>query len=265
MTKTASSPPPLPSYRRPPVIEVSFGIVFKSLELMQTRHLGQFWAEQSAHFPTTNDANPLVDVSDIEAQRLVVLNKPPLRRMMCFSQDQQYAMQVQASRLYLNWRKQAPETEYPRYPTVHDKFQGLWSEFAKFADREQIGPVEVLRYELVYVNHIQLGPNVAESLEAYVKLFRFSPIQATYLSPPESVNTNWRFAMPNQRGSAAATLSNATDEKGKNILVLVLTCVGTPSEKYSATDWFHSGHEWIVRSFTELTTEAAHQQWERER
>src|SRR5271157_66079 len=264
MVDAASFLPPLPSYRLPPVIEVSFGIVFQPLASMQTRHLGQFWTEQRAAFPATNDANPLVDLSDIEAQRLVVLSLPPLRRMMCFSQDQQYAMQVQESRLYLNWRKQT-DIEYPRYPAVHDKFQNLWLEFAKFVEREQLGPVVQVRYELAYVNHIQLGSNVAQSLEEHVKLFRFSPIQATYLSPPESVNTTWRFAMPNQRGTATATLSNATDEKNQNILVLVLTCIGAPSEKYSAGEWFQSGHEWIVRSFTELTTDAAHQKWERER
>jgi len=263
---TVSSAPPLPSYKRPPVIETSFGIVFQSLSAtMQTRHFGQFWTEQRGDFPTTSDANPLLDVSDIEAQRLVLLNMPPLRRMTCFSGDQQYVMQVQDSRLYLNWRKRTPETEYPRYPSVHDRFQKLRSDFEEFVKREQIGTVSILRYELVYVNHIPLGPKVAQSLEEHVKLFHFSPIQTEYLSPPESVNTNWKFAMPNQRGTATATLSNATDATGQNILVLVLTCIGTPSEKYSAREWFQSGHEWIVRSFTELTTDAAHRKWERER
>lgn len=218
----------IPTYRRPPVIEVSIGLVFKSLAMMQTRHLGQFWSERSAQFPTTNDANPLIDMADVEAQRLVVLNIPPLRRLMCFSQDQQYVMQVQDSRLYLNWRKLGADVDYPRYPAVHEKFQGLWSEFVRFAEREQLGAVAPLRYELVYVNHIQLGPNVAQSLEEHVKLFRFSPIQVNYLTPPESVNTTWKFAMPDQRSSATATLSNATDERGQNILVLVLTCVGPP-------------------------------------
>jgi uncharacterized protein (TIGR04255 family) len=240
-------------------------VVFQSLPGMQTRHLGQFWAEQKAQFPITSDVNPLLDVSDIGSQRLVVLNVPPLRRMMCFSQDQQFVMQVQDSRFYLNWRKQLQDIEYPRYPSVHDRFQQLWTEFQQFIQREQLGTISVQRYELVYVNHIPLGPNVAQSLEEYVKLFRFSPINATYLSPPESVNTTWKFAMPNQYGTATATLSNAIDEKGQNILVLVLTCLGTPSEKYSPKEWYQVGHEWIVRSFTELTTDTAHQKWERER
>src|SRR6185437_4481911 len=109
------------------------------------------------------------------------------------------------------------------------------------------------------------GADVARSLEEHVQLFRFSPIEAQYLSPPQSVNTTWRFEMPNGRGTATANLSNAKSAAGENILVLAFTCHGTPSKSYGMDDWFESGHEWIVRSFTELTTNAAHKKWQRER
>lgn len=166
---------------------------------------------------------------------------------------------------HLNWRKIPPDSQYPRYAVVNGKFQKLWNDFGAFANREAIGSLSVVRYELVYVNHIELGSgSIANSLEEHVKLFRFSPIQAAYFSPPESVNTTRSFAMPEQRGTATASLSNATDKEGKNLLVLVFTCNGAPSERYSMSDWFQSAHEWIVRSFTELTTESAHQKWERE-
>src|SRR6185312_15662978 len=84
--------------------------------------------------------------------------------------------------------------------------------------------------------------------------FRFSPIHTQYLSPPQSVNTTWRFDMPEKRGTATANLANAKSAQGENILVLAFTCHGTPSKTYGMDAWFETGHEWIVRSFTELTT-----------
>jgi uncharacterized protein (TIGR04255 family) len=192
------------------------------------------------------------------------MDTPPLRRMMCYSEGEQYVAQVQDARVHLNWRRVRPEDEYPRFQKVYDRFQRFWNDFNMFAKRERIGLPSVLRFELSYFNHIELSGDVASSVQEHIKLFSFSPIQGSYLSPPESVNAVWRFAMPDNRGTATATLNNGADKNGRNLLVLVLTCAGTPSQKYSDAQWFESAHEWIVRSFTELTTKAAHQKWGRE-
>jgi uncharacterized protein (TIGR04255 family) len=256
---------PLPSYKHPPVNELSFGVVFQQLGGFQTRHFGQFWSEHQSDYPTTEDQSPLLDISEVEAQRLVLIQIPPLRRAMWYSQDQQYVAQLQDSRVYLNWRKLSPEVEYPRFAAVYSRFERLWSEFVTFVEREKAGAISTLRYELAYINHIELSDRVAESLEEHVKIFKFSPIEAAYVSPPESVNANWKFAMPNHRGTGTANLTNGKTQKGQNVLVLALTCSGTPSEKYSFAEWFESAHEWIVRSFTDLTTSAAHQKWQREK
>lgn len=106
MANTTSTPPALPSYKQPPVTEVSFGAIFKPLDNIQMRHFGQFWEEQRADYPTTSDLGPLLDVSDVETQ---ILNLPPLRRMMCFSEDQQFVVQIQDRRLHLNWRRVKPQ------------------------------------------------------------------------------------------------------------------------------------------------------------
>lgn len=264
MLNPAQSVSPLPSYKRPPVVEVSFGTIFMPLPEFQTRHFGQFWTEQNTEYPDTKDLMPLVDTVSLGVQG-ALLDKPPLRRMWCLTADEQYVIQLQDSRVYLNWRKTKAESEYVRYPIISGRFLKLRGDFSKFVEREKLGPLVIVRYELVYVNHIVLAPgaSVAESLEEYVKLFRFSS-QALSLSPPDSVNTSWNFAMPDNRGTASASLSNATTQVGQNLLVLVFNCSGTPSDKYSEIDWFQSSHEWIVRSFTELTTAAAHQKWQRE-
>jgi uncharacterized protein (TIGR04255 family) len=265
MANPTGAPPPLPSYKNPPVTEVSFGVIFSALQSLQSRHLGQFWSEQKKEYPRTEDLSPLLDMTDVEAQRLVVMPIPPLRRMMCYSPGDEYVAQVQDARLHFNWRKVRPSDQYPRYNEVHRKFEAFWMDFIKFVEREKIGSPSVQRLELSYFNHIELGPDIAASVEEHIKVFKFSPILGGYLSPPESVNAVWRFAMPNQRGTATATLNNGTDKDGKNLLMMVLTCTGTQSEKHSDSDWYEAAHEWIVRSFTDLTTDKAHQKWGKER
>jgi hypothetical protein len=74
------------------------------------------------------------------------------------------------------------------------------------------------------------------------------------------------FRNARQKGTATASLSNAIDKKsGNNLLVLIFTCTGPHSDKYSPREWFDAAHEWIVRSFTDLTTQEAHQKWGREK
>ena len=266
MASTTPSPP-LPSYGSPPVIEVSFGVIFQKLVEMQTRHFGQFWVGQRQEYPKTADAAPLVDASEVDiTKRLLVLDSPPLRRMMCLSENDQWVLQLQDTRVHLNWRKTKQEDVYPRYHEVLARFERLSADFTAFVEQEKIGPLSPVRYELSYFNHIEMGKDVARSIEENIKFFQFSPLKESYPSVPDSVNAAWRFQMPNQRGTATATLSNAIDTKsGKNLLVLVFTCTGPHSDKYSPREWYDSAHEWIVRSFTDLTTEQAHQKWGRER
>ena len=259
-----SAAPALPSYKHPPVVEVSFGIVFQRLDKMQNRHMGQFWTEQRAQYPTTADLSPVIDANELVAQRLVVMDMPPLRRLMCFSEDKQYVGQVQDSRVHLNWRKVQPADEYPRYEAVRDRFDRLWSDFRTFVEREGIGSPSTLRFELSYFNHIELGENVAASLAEHISFFRLSPVKEGYLALPDSVNVVWNFPMPDHKGAATASIANGLNKEGKNILVLILTCAGTPSEKYTPQQWFASAHEWIVRAFTDLTSTQAHQKWGRE-
>ena len=46
-------------------------------------------------------------------------------------------------------------------------------------------------------------------------------------------------------------------------MVLNMTCSGQASVEYSFPNWFDTAHEWIVRGFTDLTTDEAHKLWGR--
>ena len=174
-------------------------MIFQKLVGIQSRHFGQFWSEQIRDYPKTADASPLLDASDVESQRLVVLDLPPLRRMMSFSENDQYVAQLQDTRLHVNWRRTKPEDQYPRYQEVLSRFEHLWSEFSAFVARENVGPLSILRYELSYFNHIEMGKDVARLIEENIKFFQFLPLRDSYPSTQDSVTAAWRFGMPVRR------------------------------------------------------------------
>src|SRR5690348_14819220 len=83
----------LPSYQRPPVIEVAAGVQFEELSGWQTRYFGQFWSEFAADYPITQDQPPTLDVVE-GGPRLEILTLPPLRRMLLLSKEQNYVIQL---------------------------------------------------------------------------------------------------------------------------------------------------------------------------
>ncbi len=255
-----------PEYRKPPVIEVAAGVQFEELKGWQMRYFGQFWGELAAEYPITQDQPPMLDVVE-GGPRLEILTLPPFRRMLLFSREQNYAVQLQESRLHFNWRKVKDNDQYPRFEkTIFPKFLDVWGRFSNFVTRMALGNVRPQRYELTYINHIELkGDYFAEALESRVKLFQWSGVkaEAKFLTAPAAVNAVWTFALPDQRGTAQANLSHATRADGRSVLVLGMSCGGPASPKYSLNEWFSTAHEWIVRGFADLTTPAAQSEWER--
>jgi uncharacterized protein (TIGR04255 family) len=257
---------PLPSYQKPPVIEVAAGVQFEQLKGWQTRYFGQFWGEFAADYPFTQDQPPMFDVVE-SGPRLEILTLPPLRRMLLLSKEQNYVIQLQESRLHFNWRKVKETDEYPRFDkAIFPQFLQVWGQFSNFVTRMALGNLRPQRYELTYINHIEpRGDDFAEALEDRVKLFHWSAIkgEAKFLASPTAVNTAWTFSLPQQRGTAQANLTQATRADGRSVLVLGMSCGGPASPKYSLDEWFGTAHEWIVRGFADLTTKSAQSEWGR--
>jgi uncharacterized protein (TIGR04255 family) len=257
---------PFPNYQKPPVIEVAAGVQFEELQGWQMRYFGQFWSEIAAEYPITQDQAPVPDVLET-GPRLEILTIPPLRRMLLFSQEQNYVIQLQESRLHFNWRKVRESDEYPRFEkNIFPQFLDLWGRFSNFATRMALGNLRPQRYELTYVNHIEpKGDHFAEALENRVKLFSWSSVKdgAKFLTAPTAANTVWTFSLPDQRGTGQATLNQATRADGRNVLVLAMSCGGPATARCSLNDWFATAHEWIVRGFADLTTASAQAEWGR--
>ena len=258
--KAMPGPTPLPSYKSPPVIEFVAGVVFKVLQDWQTRYYGQLWAEISGEFPKTEDHPPLLDPGGIEFE---VMKTPPLRRVFFVSQTENYVIQVQPNRFHYNWRRVRDVDVYPRFEQVFTRFQKSWETFLEFIRRRGLPDVVPQRYELTYVNHIPIsGEDFASSLEEYVKMFNWGSVNAEFLPKPKSLSWKCGFET-SPKGSLVANLAHGKLAAGKDVLVLNLTASGPPDSPLNA--WFQTAREWIVRGFTDLTTEDAHKKWGRER
>jgi len=250
----------LPYYENAPLNELALGVHFEQLTGWQSRHVGQFWTELSKDFPLTEDQPPIFEVAG--GPRFEILQLPPLRRTFLVSQDQNFVIQLQESRLLFNWRKRKPTDVYPRFGAVFEGFVERWGHFSDFVTREKAGNLKPVRYELTYVNHIEQGDRpVSETVEQYTRLFNFSSLRPRFLPPPTGINIVWTFPLPEQLGFAQANLSQGVRADGRAVLVLVMSCNGSASMKISLNDWFAVAHRWLSEGFKELTTEIAHREW----
>lgn len=250
----------IPSYGSPPLTEVACGVQFEAIP-MQTRHVGQFWTEIREEYPLTLDLPPVPDLGD--APGFNVLLMPPLRRAFFATPATDFVIQLQESRFHHNWRKLSPAVQYPRFGPVFSGFLSAWGRFSDFLKRQGLPEPKPNRYELTYVNEIETLGSIR--IEQAVKLFDWRKIQATFLPEPQATNIAWSFELPDSKGVMNVSTNRFIKPDGRAAVLLTIACSG-PSchDRYSLEEWFETAHQWIVRGFTDLTTDEAHQVWNRE-
>ena len=253
---------PIPSYKIPPLTEVAVGVAIPS-QLLQTRHIGEFWTEIQDDYPTTEDHPPILSEVNSKNLDLTLTTIPPLRRVFMMTPNKEYVIQIQEGRFLHNWRKLPAAATYPRYAVVLEKFLGAWKKFSEFSLRSGIGDPSPSGYELTYVN--ELDDPATHGIPEFVKSLDWQKLKPEFLlQPPQATNIAWSFTLPEYKGAMNVTSNRVTRPDGRTALLVVLSCVGPASESYSLEDWFETAHQWIVRGFTDLTTPEAHQIWERE-
>jgi uncharacterized protein (TIGR04255 family) len=251
---------PIPSYGRPPLTEVALGVQFEALPL-QTRHIGQFWTEIKEDYPLTQDFPPVPDAGGEPGVSILVM--PPLRRAFFATSTTEFVIQLQDSRFHHNWRKLSPSVVYPRFPVVFRGFLKAWGLFSDFLKRQGLEEPKPSRYELTYVNEIEVLGSIR--IEQAVRLFDWNDIGATFLPVPQATNMAWSFLLPDAKGNMNVSTNRLTRPDGRSAVLLTLACSGpSANESYSLDEWFGTAHEWIVRGFTDLTTKEAQEIWKRE-
>jgi hypothetical protein len=195
---------------------------------------------------------------DSAGVELAISDKPPLPRIWFVHQSETGIIQVQRDRFLHNWKKVRPEDEYPRYTNVIELFRKHLATFDSFVTDVGLGGIEPLQYELTYVNHVPQGEGF-ESLDRIGKVFPdfgWRHTESRFLPMPERVNWRTSFILPDRAGRLHATIRNgARRDDNRPILLLELTARGFGKDNSRAEmwEWFNLGHEWIVRTFADLT------------
>jgi uncharacterized protein (TIGR04255 family) len=266
-----------PDFQAPPVVETVLGVEFAPLESWNVPHFGLYWAEIRSRYPKIADQPPLI--SSIEQLGPNSANPPTLTlpmfgggtmgtRSWFIDESERRLIQVQNGRFIVNWRKVDDSDQYPHYPALREDFEEEWNRFRRFLEGHSLGEPRVVQCEVTYVNNVVRG----EGWESFADLGQvIAPWSGRhsgrFLPPEESVALNVRYLLPNNRGRLHVVLNRAlrtTD--AKEAIQLNLTARGAPASS-STSDilaWIDMGRDWVVRGFTDFTSETMHREtWRR--
>jgi uncharacterized protein (TIGR04255 family) len=262
----------LPEYKKPPIIEVVCGVQFEEIKSLQSVHYGEFWQRIKRDYPKTEDMPPLREIFESKeaptpAVQLEAFEMPPLRRIFFVDHADNYLLQMQPTRFLANWRKRSKTDEYPRFSKTYDHFINGWNEFASFVKNLNTTSPVVNQFELTYINHVfEKDIPYPLGMNHYLSFLSLNMDRAeAFLPVPKSFQSRLQFALPNSSGVLHITLSHGRRNiDGEKVMVFDLTARGPAKNGIlRMEEWFQLAHEWIVRGFTDITSPAAHKEWER--
>lgn len=250
----------LPSFVKPPINEVVCGMRFRPHDRLLIPHIGLLWDKFRADYPILQHAPPISSTKgEIMVDKITGL---PLPRVWFINLSEDQIIQFQYDRFYFNWRKK--EREYPRYEHVISNFVTVLNAVKDLFMDCKLGELEPMEYELNYINHIPKGMawTTIDDLTEIFTDFIWNQDKARFLPNPENINWTTRFSFGEKKSHLTVSLKDAIKkEDGLPVLIFELKANGFNKEN-NIRNWFDLAHRWIVRGFTDLTTEKIHKIWE---
>jgi uncharacterized protein (TIGR04255 family) len=266
----------LPDFENPPVIETALGVRFAPLDRWSIPYFGLFWNTIKGRYPYAEVNPPLAPDPEIETgaplfgkpdfPRLEIVSSPPVRCWF-LNESKTELIQLQNDRLIHNWRKVSGSEPYPHHETTRPAFERDWKVFCEFLSSQDLGTPSVKQCEVTYVNHIDRGQGW-ESFNDLPKVFPCwaGATSSGFLPSPESVSFQTSYLMPEGKGRLHIVLVHAIRQSdAKETLQLTLLARGNPVSGAlpNLLEWLDAGREWIVRGFTDFTSENMHRIWRR--
>jgi len=267
---------PLPSFRKPPVVETALSVQFQPLKRMSNAHLGLFWNRVRKSYPKLQDADPIEpqierfggDLPRARFPQLRIAAAHPAARLRMSSDDGHLMLQLQNGRLVFNWRR-LEGGEYPRWREVEPQFQSALQELTAFAADENLGQIEPNQWEVTYVNHLVKGREWQTAAEWQAVLPGVIGTTDMVSSGSfESMGSHSHFALEGDAGRLHIELTHGfagPDEDADELLIVQLTARGGVDESRNLAAGLSLGREAIVRSFAEITGERVRKEiWQQE-
>lgn len=263
----------MPEFENPPVIEVVLGVQFDKLEKFSNAHLGVFWKELDSNWSDIDDQPPLkpsfetFEEKDRFKQFQLKMTQDVSSRLRIRDPERGRMIQIQNGRFHYNWLGEFGG-EYPNYKTLKPEFDDKLRLFQEFIEEEEIGEFDYNQWEVTYVNHIEQG-ELWEHTEDWASIFENIPAPDSKSDDIEleGIGGAWHFEIKPELGRLHVEINNARgdaseEENPKELLQMKLTARGPVGEdKLTLEEGLETGHEIIVSSFVELTSEEAHEFW----
>lgn len=269
---------PLPSFRKPPVVETAISVQFRPLPKFGNAHLGLFWDRERAEFPNKTDADPIEPQMErfgadaLRQPRLPVFRfatSQAAARLQMSSASGETMIQVQNGRLVFNWRR-LQGGEYPRWQTVRPAFDAAVGRFGKFLADEALGEPQLTQWEVTYVNHLVRGREWTrpDMLDRVVPGLVGSGVRPP-IGSVESLASNWHHCLPDNRGRLHIDLVHGylgLEVDSPEVLSLQFTARGgiDSDEGRDLSAGLEFGRMAIVRTFDAITSPEMHVLWGKE-
>lgn len=253
----------LPDYEVPPLTEVVFGLSFQNIPSFKVPHIGSYWTEIREEYPKCEQRPPFSPPASGSNEWPI-----PLPLIWFISEDYSHLIQLQNGYFYLNWRKQNDQMTYPRFVSLIENYFEKLSGFISFLEKEELENINFTSFELTYINHIyynHLMPsplyigNVFPDLE-----WKFDSHEAL---PEPTPHARYDFELPENAGSMSIEIKHGKrNVDNVPLYVLEISVQGNAdnSDLESARAWYNSSHEWIIKSFADITSQKAqYELWKR--
>lgn len=269
---STNRPSGLPDFRKPPLVEVALSLQFAPITGLTTAHIGLLWQKYRSQLPLIEEHPPLDPAPEDSDPRkpprveIVFGNKPPVPRVWFLSEAKTELLQIQQDRFIHNWRKVGDDDAYPRYEQIRDQFRKEVGAFSQFLSEERLGELSIKQCEITYVNHFKFDAEDADFGKVENLIANWQPLpEAASLPTPEDLSLTWRYRMPDDAGRLHVMVRPAWDANEQRFWTMSLMARGGPTgeDAEGAFAFFEVGRQWIVRGFTDLTTETMHREWER--
>lgn len=276
-------PSSLPSYERPPVIEVVASVQFEPLAAAGVVHFGLLWEHFRKTFPKTEQKPPIAQVVERlgvsplrPSFQLALTEEPSIARLWFVNEPGDELVQVQADRFIRNWRAIAAlHNSYPRYDKcIRPRFEADYRTFLRFVADESLGTVEPNQCELTYINHILPNDHWKNHADLRSVLKYWSDSGSSLLPvEPEAINLGVAYPLKDANGEFLGRLHvsvqsafippKVSGNQQIPIFVLTLTARGRPVGKDidGVLGFFDIGRSAIVNSFDRITTTKMHEVW----
>lgn len=264
------------SFAHPPVNEVVLSVQFARPIPDDVLALADFWPKIREDFPNLERQPPIMPASEDFSSPP---RQPPFRfefgegampqRYWLVSEEGNDLVQFQRDRFLVNWRRQGSETPYPRYDHIRKMFTEIFPVFQESLAPQDKAGLEPEWCEITYINEIDAEPDSGHGhmeLGRILRLFQHR-VELEALPPPEDAQFQERFVLRRDESPFGRFYLNATpafrSTDGKAVYMVTLLVRGSPqtTDSDGALALFDLGHDQIVRTFRDMTTDEMHDRW----